>query len=128
MHELGIANAVIEAVKAEAAKRPESHPTKVGVRIGELSGVDEGALRFSFDAIIRGTELDGLQLQIEFCPRRHRCLGCGGIFVVRDYDVQCPACASAATAFVSGAELELAYLEMKENEPSATGAQSTERK
>ena len=65
MHELGIANSVIEAVQAEAAARAGSVPVKVGVRIGEFAGVDPDALAFGFEALTAGTELRNLKLEIE---------------------------------------------------------------
>jgi hydrogenase nickel incorporation protein HypA/HybF len=90
MHEMGIANAVLEAVRTEAARYPGTYPCKVGVRIGELAAVDQDALRFCFEAITRETDLESLQLEIEICPRRHRCNACGQKFIVQDYNFQCP--------------------------------------
>ena len=126
MHELGIASAVLDAVKLETTRHPQSVPTKVGVRIGELAGINEDALRFSFEAIVRGTNMQGLQLDIEICPRRHRCLACGERFVVLDYEVQCPRCLNLATECIGGAELELAFVELEEYEPSTAGTQNSE--
>lgn len=37
MHEMGIASAVLEAVRAETRRLPDGHICKVGVRIGELA-------------------------------------------------------------------------------------------
>jgi len=125
MHELGIAHAVLEAVRTEAARYPGAIPARVGVRIGELAAVDQDALRFCFEAIIRETDLESLQLEIEIRPRRHRCPECGREFVVKDYDFQCPGCGTEQTEFIGGDELELAYLEVEEHEPSAAGAKST---
>ena len=96
MHEMGIANSVLEAVRSEMVRYPESYPCKVGVRIGEMTAIDQEALRFCFDAMILETELESLELGIEVCPRRHRCQVCGNEFSVRDYDSRCPQCASAS--------------------------------
>ena len=117
MHELGIAQSVLEAVQAEAAKR-NSKPTKVGLRIGELSAIDPDALRFSFEALTTGTDLQGLKLEIELCPRRHRCLDCGTEFEVKDFVFECPRCGANRNEFISGEELQLAYLELEEYESS----------
>ena len=117
MHELGIAQSVLEAVQAEAAKR-HSNPVKVGLRIGELSAIDPDALRFSFEALTCGTELQGLELEIEFCPRRHRCLDCGAEFEVKDFIFDCPRCGANRNECVGGEELQLAYVELEEYEPS----------
>jgi len=126
MHELGIANSVLEAVRSEMTRYPGNYPCKVGVRIGEMAAIDQDALRFCFEAIIRETDLEPLELSIEVCPRRHRCLVCERDFVVRNYDSRCPHCASLDTTCVSGDELELAYLEVDEYGPRAVGAKSTQ--
>jgi hydrogenase nickel incorporation protein HypA/HybF len=126
MHEMGIANSVLEAVRTEMGRHPGTYPCKVGVRIGEMAAIDQEALRFCFEAIILETDLASLELGIEVCPRRHRCQVCGRDFVVRDYDSRCPQCASLETTCISGDELELAYLEVEEYEPSTAGAKSTQ--
>ncbi len=118
MHELGIAQSVIDAVQAEAARHAGAKPLKIAVRVGELSAIDPEALRFSFDALTRETELENLLLEIEVCPRRHRCNDCGTEFNVRDFIFTCPKCGSAGNQCISGEELELAYMELEEHEPS----------
>lgn len=69
MHEMGIASSVIEAVRAEAARRPGARVTKVGMRIGELSGVDRESLTFCFEALVKDTELECAALAIEGASR-----------------------------------------------------------
>jgi hydrogenase nickel incorporation protein HypA/HybF len=126
MHEMAIANSVLEAVRTEMGLHPGTYPCKVGVRIGELAAIDQDALRFCFEAIVHETDLESLALGIEVCPRRHRCLACGHEFVVHDYDCSCPQCASLGTTCISGDELELAYLEVEEYGPSTVGAKSSQ--
>ena len=117
MHELGIAQSVLDAVQAEAAKR-DAKPVKVGLRIGELAAIESDALRFSFEALTRETDLEGLELEIEMCPRRHRCLECGSEFSVHDFVFECPQCGANRNECISGEELDLAYIELEEHEPS----------
>jgi hydrogenase nickel incorporation protein HypA/HybF len=126
MHEMGIANSVLEAVRTEMERYPGMYPCKVGVRIGEMAAIDQDALRFCFDAIILETDLASLELGIEFCPRRHRCQACAQEFVVHDYDSRCPQCASLETKCISGDELEFAYLEVEEYGSSTVGAKSSQ--
>jgi Zn finger protein HypA/HybF involved in hydrogenase expression len=38
---------------------------KVGVRIGEMAGIDPDSLAFCFEALVQGTELEPLELEIE---------------------------------------------------------------
>lgn len=120
MHEMGIANSVLESVRTEAARHGGARPCKVGLRVGELSALDEDSLRFCFEAMTRGTDLESLQLEIEICPRRHRCTKCSRDFIVREYNVRCPQCASLETECISGDELELAYLEVEDGTCTAT--------
>ena len=118
MHELSIAQSVLEAVEAEAARHPAAQPSKVGLRIGELAAVDPHALQFGFEVLTQDTGLKGLQLEIELCPRRHRCRDCGTEFIVMDFDFRCPKCQSTQNDCISGDQLEIAYLELEEREPS----------
>jgi len=116
MHELSIANSVLEAVRAEIQRRPGARLLKVGLRIGELAGVDPEALSFGFRALVQGTEFEAATLDIEARPRRQHCRECGREFIVRDYETACPDCGATHTECVGGDELELAYLELEDAE------------
>src|SRR5215469_4993111 len=118
MHEMGIANSILDAVKRECARYPGAQPRKVAIKIGELAAVDPEALQFCFEVLVQETELEGLELEIETCPRLHQCQNCSAEFAVRDYEFQCPHCESLNSKCISGDELQLAYLEIDEHEPS----------
>ena len=109
---------VIDAVRTETARHPGSRLSKVGLRIGELAAIDASSLEFCFEALLRGTDLEHLKLAIETRPRRHRCLNCTNEFEVKDYEFHCPHCGESRSECVSGDELDIAYLEMEEHEPS----------
>lgn len=66
MHEMGIANSVLEAVHRELDRYPGRRATKVGLRIGTYAAVDPDALRFCFDALKKATEFELLELQIDW--------------------------------------------------------------
>jgi hydrogenase nickel incorporation protein HypA/HybF len=113
MHEMSIAGSMLEAVRAESA-RHNAHVLAVGVKIGELSGLDAESLRFCFDALVQDTDLAPLSLQIEHLPWRNRCRQCAQDFAVQDYRTECPQCGSAETELASGQELEFAYMEIED--------------
>ncbi len=69
MHELGIANSVIEAVRVEITRRPGARATKVGLRVGEWSGVDVESLRFCLEVLVKDTELEPIAVDIDFRPQ-----------------------------------------------------------
>jgi hydrogenase nickel incorporation protein HypA/HybF len=65
MHEVGVASGIIEAVRKETAARAGARATKVGVRIGEMAGIDPESLAFCFEALLKGTEMEPLELEIQ---------------------------------------------------------------
>jgi Zn finger protein HypA/HybF involved in hydrogenase expression len=65
MHEISIAMSILDAVKKEAELHAPGRPVKVGVRIGEMTGVDPGSLAFSFEAVVAGSGLEPLTLDIQ---------------------------------------------------------------
>jgi len=126
MHELGIANSILDGVAKEIERRPGTRPTKVGVRIGQLAGVDPDALNFAFEALTLETDLQGLKLAIEFRAPQARCRDCANEYEIHNYDLTCPACQSPNGQCIGGDELEFAYLEVEEDEPCAAGRKSSE--
>ena len=114
MHEMGIANSILDGVAAELRRRPGARAIKVGVRIGQFAGVDPDALRFAFEALTIDTDFAGLQLDVEYTAGRSRCHGCGQQFEISNYELLCPACGSMVIERISGDELEFKYLEVEE--------------
>jgi hydrogenase nickel incorporation protein HypA/HybF len=126
MHELSIAESILEAVRKELASRPGARPTRVGLRIGELAAVDVDSLSFCFEAVLRGTEWEGLVLDARVCAQRRICKDCGNEFAVIEYNASCPACAGSNTRMISGDELDFDYLEVETDGTAALEVQSTE--
>jgi hydrogenase nickel incorporation protein HypA/HybF len=114
MHELGIAASILDCVDREAERHPGQHISKVGVKIGELAGVDADALQFGFEVLVKDTEREPLTLDVEFIPRVQRCSKCEHEFRMREFDPRCPLCSDFATTCVSGEELDIAYMEVDE--------------
>jgi len=65
MHEVAVAGSILDAVRTEAVSRRPARAVKVGVRIGEMAGIDPEALAFCFEALVKGTDLEPLELEIE---------------------------------------------------------------
>jgi hydrogenase nickel incorporation protein HypA/HybF len=113
MHELSIAESILEAVRKELTSRPGARPICVGLRIGELAAVDVDSLKFCFEAVLKGTDWESLQLDARVCPQQRICKDCGIEFAVVDYNATCPACAGSNTRVTSGDELDFDYLEVE---------------
>jgi len=65
MHEIGIAAGILDAVRSETVTHQPARAVKVGVRIGQMSGVEPDSLAFSFEVLMKGSDLDPLELAIE---------------------------------------------------------------
>ncbi len=111
MHELSIADNIINAVKDSAHSRGMLTVSKIGVRIGSLSSVDPDALTFGFDVLKRDQGRGDCELAIEFVKTTARCTKCAGEFEVKDFVFVCPQCGSSQCDLVSGQELEISYYE-----------------
>jgi hydrogenase nickel incorporation protein HypA/HybF len=61
MHELAITEGIVAAV---TEKIPDKKITQVRLEIGALSGITADSLRFSFDLVTEGTNLEGASLEI----------------------------------------------------------------
>ncbi len=114
MHEVGIAASVLDAVRAELGKRPGARAAAVGLRIGELSGVDTESLRFGFEALVKNSDLDPLRLEVESVARLQECLDCQRSFAADRYTLQCPDCGSLRGKCLAGDELDIAWIELEE--------------
>ena len=66
MHEMGIANSILEAARREAQLYPAQRPARVGVVIGEYAGVDTESLRFCFEVLAKDQQPMPLQLDISW--------------------------------------------------------------
>lgn len=65
MHEVAVAGGILDAVRTETAARRPARPVKVGVRIGEMAGIDPESLAFCFEVLVKGSDLEPLELAIE---------------------------------------------------------------
>ncbi|CAA9334170.1 MAG: [NiFe] hydrogenase nickel incorporation protein HypA [uncultured Nocardioidaceae bacterium] len=108
MHELSIAESVVEAVRERTAGRPVH---KVRLTVGRLSGVVPEALTFCFDLAAAGTSLEGAVLEIDAPHGRAHCRGCRRDFTMDDLILLCD-CGSADVEVVAGRELQVTSVEV----------------
>jgi hydrogenase nickel incorporation protein HypA/HybF len=103
MHELAITESVVAAV---TDRLPDTKIASVRLEIGTMSGVVADSVRFCFDLVTEGTNLEGAELEIVQPRPNCRCRSCGAGFEPDDLIALCP-CGSADVAVLSGAELRI---------------------
>jgi hydrogenase nickel incorporation protein HypA/HybF len=112
MHEMSIVEALLVQVRQELASRPDFRVAQVRLRIGALRQVMAETLRFCYDASVRGTSLEGSQLEVEELPAEALCRCCSLTFAVEDHWFECPRCGAAGADLLKGDELQLMSLEL----------------
>jgi hydrogenase nickel incorporation protein HypA/HybF len=114
MHELSIANSIINIVLDEIKIKNLGEVKAIGLKIGALSGIFPDALEFGFDAIKLETVLCKTKLEIEVIPIAGNCANCSKSFEVRDLVFSCPHCQSSSIKMEQGEELDITYMEIAE--------------
>lgn len=128
MHELSIAQSLIELVGEHAARENARHVRTVHLRLGELSGFRR-ALFFCFDASARGTVCEGARLAIEHVPLTVRCENCDGVKTPRArYNFRCPDCGMATPKVVTGREMQVTAIELDVGQPGSAGPGPADRR
>jgi len=115
MHELAIAEALIEQVGEELDRAGESGAVKrLELAVGRLSGVHCDCLRFAFSLLSPGTRADGAELSIREPPAVSRCRQCAASTEIAEMVIDCPQCGSPDIAIEEGRELLLESIEIAE--------------
>ena len=114
MHELAIAEHIVNAVMTRVDDYKIEHVTSVHLQIGEAMGVVHDSLTFSFEMLASFTpELAGAKLVIDTVPHRARCRHCQQEFAIQHFIVQCPTCETWDTEVISGTEFKVLDMEVE---------------
>jgi len=113
MHELSIAQNIIEIISEQCIKSGFSRIESVNLRIGRASGVMSDALLFAFDAIKAESVAADALLCIEEVPVSGRCRDCNSDFAVEEeYILACPRCGGNSFRMIAGRELDIIDMEV----------------
>ena len=105
MHELAIAQGIIQIVDSEAKKRGFSRVLEIRLKIGEFSGILPDCLLEFFPIAAKGSAAEGAELCIEAVPGRFQCPDCGYEGPADRKNACCPTCGSVALRMTAGREL-----------------------
>src|SRR3954454_10424304 len=116
MHELSIADAVVQIVNRHAGGRRVS---KVELRVGHLRQVVPSALEFAFELVASGTPVEGAELVLEEVPAAGRCRRCDEVSRLDGFPLTCGACGGWDVEVTAGEELRVESLDLEEQEEIA---------
>jgi hydrogenase nickel incorporation protein HypA/HybF len=112
MHELSVAQALVDQVDDLARQHGATGVHLIRVRIGPLAGVVGELLATAFPLAAAGTRAESARLEWIDAPIRVRCRGCGAETEAAMNKLVCAACGDWQTQVVSGDELILETVEL----------------
>ena len=109
MHELSMAQGIINAVIETAESNNATEVTEVGIEIGRLAMINPEQLRFMLSVLVENTIVEEAEIKIEEIPIEIDCSECGfhGEDQVDDKDhyaplVECPKCKNRRVSILNG--------------------------
>jgi hydrogenase nickel incorporation protein HypA/HybF len=113
MHEMALAQSIVEIVREQARVGSFTSVRSVKLCIGALSYVEPHALEFGFEIVARGTIAEGAVLKIDRPAGSARCSACNRVFSVSAHGEPCPGCGQYAWLVVGGDEMRVVELEVE---------------
>jgi hydrogenase nickel incorporation protein HypA/HybF len=120
MHELSIAQDIIEIVRQHLPEGESRTVRTVKIRVGDMAGIVSDSLEFCFNVIINTTPMQGAALIIERVPLVIRCNRCLKEHTLDDPDFRCPSCSSTEVKVISGNELQVVEIEVTDAQTEVT--------
>ena len=113
MHEMALCEGVLQILQDNAVSQGFERVKTVWLEIGVLSGVEPEAMKFSFDAVTRGTLADHARLVIIETPGQAWCMQCAKNVAVNERFDACPDCGSYQLQVNGGDEMKIKELEVE---------------
>ena len=107
MHEMSLAEGILQIVEDTAAQQGFKRVTEVRLEIGALSGVEVEALSFCMDVVLKGSVAEGARVEMERVPGRGYCMGCGETVTIEALYDACPKCGSYQVQATGGTEMRV---------------------
>ena len=113
MHEISIAESILDIVQAKAREQNASSVHLIKLRLGEFTTIVPEALEFAFEVARQGTLAENARLEIEFIPMVLHCVVCdattqpeAGLHLI------CEEC-GFPLEIIAGEELQIEYIELE---------------
>lgn len=113
MHELSLAESVVQ-LAADAAQREGARRVRtVIIEIGQLSHVAPEAMAFCFESVAAGTPVAGARLEILTVAGEGQCRSCGTRMPMDDVYGVCPDCGGIDLDPTAGTEMRVKAIEIE---------------
>lgn len=113
MHEMSLAEGLLQLMQ-DAARRDGFGKVKtVWLEIGPLASVEPEALEFCFDVVTRGSIAEGARLEWLRLPLQGWCMQCSQAVPLAQWDDACPRCGSDQVQATGSSEMRVKELEVE---------------
>ena len=113
MHELGMAQEILNIVTQTLSAHPGKKLLSVNVRIGEMNAVVPELLDTAYQGLVRDTPLQYSKIIIQNVPVMGTCLDCRAEITPKTFVYACPQCGSVNIKITQGDELYIQDLEVE---------------
>ena len=113
MHEMALAEGVLQIVEATIRDQRCKKVILVRLDIGELSHVEPDALRFCFEAVVKGSKAEGAALEIKRVPGRAWCHDCASEVHLPSLGMPCPKCDGYKLQVTGGEDMRVHDMEVE---------------
>lgn len=110
MHEMSIAESIVEIAKEYAGKENAKVVTELNLSIGTLAGIEFESLEFALDVCKKGTILQNAKINIDKIKAKAQCIDCNSEFEVEHLFDACPNCKGYSTQILCGKEMQVKSL------------------
>lgn len=115
MHELSIAQAIVNQGIDLLSKENGDRIVRIALTIGVLSGIEEHALRAAFPIACEGTPIQGATLEIDMEEASVFCRDCNAEVVVTPPFMVCGTCLGSNVDFLKGRNMIIRQIEIRES-------------
>jgi hydrogenase nickel incorporation protein HypA/HybF len=110
MHEMSIAESIVEIAKEYAGKENAQIVNELELSIGTLAGIEFESLEFALEVCKKGSILQNAKIIINKIKAKAQCLNCNSEFEVENLFDACPQCKSYTTQLLCGKEMQVKSL------------------
>lgn len=107
MHEMSIAEGIIDIVETTARNNDVSRVKAVRISVGKLAGVDIPSLEFAWTSVTRGGPAEGARLDIERPDGQAWCLDCAKTIPLEKFGDPCPTCGGYHLTATGGTDMRV---------------------
>jgi hydrogenase nickel incorporation protein HypA/HybF len=110
MHEMSIAQNILEIVKDYATKENAKEIKEIELEIGTLAGIEFESLEFALSVSLKTPLTENTDIQINKVQAKSICLDCNFEFETLNLFEHCHKCKSYNTKLIQGKELQVKSL------------------